>query len=176
MDRSPPDSSVHGFLQARILEWGAMPFSRGSSRPRDRTLVSHVSCIAGRFFTHWATWEALLKGYQAVVSQKNSRSLNKSQGRERGFAGIYCFVCHDFDESSYQPAQCVGLPKSTGGEEEALTQAGATSQGGQGWNPGIWSRKCFWAPGTLPILFKSNQVLEAAQGSPLLGPSPCMFV
>ena len=48
MDCSPPGSSVHGILQARILEWVAIPFSRGSSQPRDRT---HVSCIAGRFFT-----------------------------------------------------------------------------------------------------------------------------
>ena len=48
MDCSLPSSSVHGILQARILEWVASPFSRGSSWPRDRT---HVSCIAGRFFT-----------------------------------------------------------------------------------------------------------------------------
>ena len=47
MDDSPPGFSVHGILQARILEWTAIPFSRGSSQPRDRTWVS---CIAGRFF------------------------------------------------------------------------------------------------------------------------------
>ena len=47
-DCSPPGSSVHGILQARLLEWVAVPFSRGSSRPRDRTQVSR---IAGRFFT-----------------------------------------------------------------------------------------------------------------------------
>ena len=45
MDCSPPGSSVHGILQARILEWVAMPSSRGSSRPRDRTCVSYVSGI-----------------------------------------------------------------------------------------------------------------------------------
>ena len=39
VDCSPPGSSVHGILQARILEWGAIAFSRGSSRPRDRTQV-----------------------------------------------------------------------------------------------------------------------------------------
>ena len=48
LDCSPPDSSVHGILQARILEWVAISFSRGSSRPRDRTWVSY---IAGGFFT-----------------------------------------------------------------------------------------------------------------------------
>ena len=45
LDYSPPGSSVRGVLQARILEWVAMPFPRGSSQPRDRTCISHVSCI-----------------------------------------------------------------------------------------------------------------------------------
>ena len=51
MDRGacgPPGSSVHGILQARILEWVVMPSSRGSSKPRDQT---QVSSIGGRFFT-----------------------------------------------------------------------------------------------------------------------------
>ena len=47
-DCTPPDSFVHGILQARILEWVAISFSRGSSQPRDQALVS---CIAGEFFT-----------------------------------------------------------------------------------------------------------------------------
>ena len=51
MDCSPPGSFVHGILQARILEWVAMPFSRGSSPPKDGTQVSCVFCITGRFFT-----------------------------------------------------------------------------------------------------------------------------
>ena len=55
MGCSLPGSSVHGILQARILEWVAMPFSRGSSQCRDWTYVSHN---AGRFFTAWATREA----------------------------------------------------------------------------------------------------------------------
>ena len=55
MDCSPTDSSIHGIPQARILEWGAISFSRGSSRPRDRT---QVACIAGRRFNLWATREA----------------------------------------------------------------------------------------------------------------------
>ena len=50
----PVDYTVHGILQARILEWVAFPFPRGSSQPRDRTQVSH---IAGRFFTSWTTRE-----------------------------------------------------------------------------------------------------------------------
>ena len=47
--RDPMDYTVHGILQARILEWVAFPFSRGSSQPRDRTQFSH---IAGGFFTN----------------------------------------------------------------------------------------------------------------------------
>ena len=55
IDCSPPGSSVHGILQARILQWFAMPFSRGSSWSRN---CIWVSCIAGRFFTTWATSKA----------------------------------------------------------------------------------------------------------------------
>ena len=51
MDCSLPGSSVHGILQARILEWVATPFSRGSSWPRDQTHVFCYSCIASGFFT-----------------------------------------------------------------------------------------------------------------------------
>ena len=58
MDFSLPGSSVHGILQARILEWVAMPSSRGSSWPRDRTHVSMSPALAGEFFTTSATWEA----------------------------------------------------------------------------------------------------------------------
>ena len=45
IDRSPPGASVHGILQARILEWAALPSSRGSSQCRDRTCISYFSCI-----------------------------------------------------------------------------------------------------------------------------------
>ena len=54
MDCSLPGSSVHGISQARILEWVAVSFSRGSSRPRDQTLIS---CIGRWIYFHWATWE-----------------------------------------------------------------------------------------------------------------------
>ena len=74
--RQAPLSMV--ILQAGILEWTAMPSSRGSSQSRDRT---HVSCIAGRFFTVWATREALLYvslknqfvKYNSLVLKKNKR-------------------------------------------------------------------------------------------------------
>ena len=51
----PKDYTVHGILQARILEWVAFPFSKASSQPTDGI---QVSCISGRFFTSWATMEA----------------------------------------------------------------------------------------------------------------------
>ena len=57
MDCSLP-GSIHGIFQARILEWVAISFSRGSSRPRDRTQVSR---LVGRCFTIWATREISIK-------------------------------------------------------------------------------------------------------------------
>ena len=62
IDCSLSGSSVHGILQARILEWVAMPSSRGASQPRDQTHISYVSYIGG-FFTTSATWEAVLGPY-----------------------------------------------------------------------------------------------------------------
>ena len=52
MDRGPPGSSVQGILQARILEWVAMPSYRESSRPRDWTCISYISCI-GRWVLYY---------------------------------------------------------------------------------------------------------------------------
>ena len=52
LDCSLPGSSVHGILQVRTLEWVVIYSSRGSSRPRDQSHISCVSCIAGRFFTN----------------------------------------------------------------------------------------------------------------------------
>ena len=60
VDCSPPGSSVHVILRARKLIWVAIPFSRGSSPPRDWTWVS---CNAGRYFTVWGTRETQLVEY-----------------------------------------------------------------------------------------------------------------
>ena len=57
MDCSPPGSSVDGILQAGVLEWVAMPSSRGSSWPRDQTCSSCVSCINRWILYHWVTRE-----------------------------------------------------------------------------------------------------------------------
>ena len=61
VDGSPPESSVHGIFQTRILEWVAISFSRESSQLMDRTHVSFVSSIGKQILYHWATWEAFVK-------------------------------------------------------------------------------------------------------------------
>ena len=61
---SPMHYTVHGILQARILEWVGFLFSRGSSQPRDGTMVS---CIAGRLFTNWAIREAPKDKYSLIT-------------------------------------------------------------------------------------------------------------
>ena len=75
MDCSPPGSSVHGILQARILEWVANSSSRGSSWPRDWT---HISCIEGRFFTIWSTRE-----WASIPILRNSSCTLKAQQIDR---------------------------------------------------------------------------------------------
>ena len=67
MDCTPPGSSVHGILQARILEWIAISFCRRLSGPRDQT---QVSCTAGRCFSIWTTREAQLpiQSFSAILT------------------------------------------------------------------------------------------------------------
>ena len=60
MNCSPPGFSVHGVFQARILEWVAISSSRGSSKPRDQTCISFISCVGRWILYHCATWEALV--------------------------------------------------------------------------------------------------------------------
>ena len=60
VDGRPPGSSVHGILQARILEWVAEPSSRGSSWPRNPHLL-RLPALAGRFFTASTAWRAPTK-------------------------------------------------------------------------------------------------------------------
>ena len=82
MGCSLPDSSVHGLLQAKIVEWVAISFSRESSRPRDGTHVSCVSCISRQIyicvyiyiyiyiFYHRAIWAALIMEYYSAFKRK----------------------------------------------------------------------------------------------------------
>ena len=70
MDCSLPGSSVNGILQARILEWVANSFSRGSSWPRDQTVSLTPPALAGRFFTTSATWETSLLSRETLFFSK----------------------------------------------------------------------------------------------------------
>ena len=80
MDCSLPGSSVHGIFQARILEWVAISFSRGSFRPKDRTQVSR---IIGRRFIIWATREVHLQGYHNLGKEDRGPELVTGGGRKR---------------------------------------------------------------------------------------------
>ena len=96
MNCSLPGFSVHGILQARILEWVDIPFSRGSSPPRAWTLVSR---IVGRFFTVWVTRKALsiqgeIRNNHTVVPHKNLRLW--SCWATGSFSNVRCFQCTGF--------------------------------------------------------------------------------
>ena len=67
MDCSLPDSSDHGILQARLLEWVTMPSSRGSSQPRDWTCVSDIPCTSRQIPYHCATWETQASQYTSIT-------------------------------------------------------------------------------------------------------------
>ena len=80
MDCSLPGSSVHGILLARILEWVSIPSSRGSSWPRDLTLVSYVSWIGSQILYHWArTWVNIKMSFNlnSKVSSIQCHSLSR---------------------------------------------------------------------------------------------------
>ena len=89
MDWSPSGSSVHGILQARMLEWVAMPSSRGFSHPRDWT---QVSCVAGRFFTFWATREAHDKARQHVKKQRHHFTSKGLYSQSYGFSSSFAWM------------------------------------------------------------------------------------
>ena len=76
IDCSPAGSSVHGILQARMVEWVAISFSRGSSWPRDRT---QVSCIAGRLFTDWVMGEGQSNHYVQLTQGEGKLHLLKGR-------------------------------------------------------------------------------------------------
>ena len=74
-DCIPPVSSMHGILQATILEWVVISFPRGSSWLRDRTCVS---CIGKQILYHWATWEAPRKEHTQATLVQHRRGISNS--------------------------------------------------------------------------------------------------
>ena len=108
MDCSLPGSFVHGILQARILEWVAVPLSTGSSRPRDWTWVSHP---VSRFFTSWATREAFLGNLSLTSVVLKTRvechcSLMHTLGKHMG-----CFP-HWITKTTFIQGYCVPPEKA----------------------------------------------------------------
>ena len=86
MDCSPPGSSIHGILQARILEWVAMPSSTGSSQSRDCTWDSYVSCIGRRVLYH----QRHLEGPLTAMCASHSVVSNSLQPHGLWLAGLLC--------------------------------------------------------------------------------------
>ena len=83
MDCNAPGSSIHGILQARILECVAMPSSRGSSRPRDRTCVSYVSYVGKWFFTTSTICTSNYLGL-AILIWEDSHAILLREGKTKG--------------------------------------------------------------------------------------------
>ena len=108
MDSSLPDSSVVGIFQARILEWVAISFSRGSSRPKDQT---HVFYIGRQFLYHWATWEAL------IPTPQQHQRLQVSYIQDSGFLNIqFIFIMTYFEYQCKEQChedQCTHYPVLT---------------------------------------------------------------
>ena len=131
------DYTVHGILQARILEWVAFPFPTGSSQPRDRTQVSD---IAGGFFTSWATreaqiWQGQLKdlsyAYQNALRVFKSMICNKGSTRRESESR---WVVSDslWPHGLYIPWNSLG--RNTGVGSLSLLQGIVPTQGS---NPGF---------------------------------------
>ena len=100
----PMNHTVHGIFQARILEWVAFPFSRGSSQPKDQIRVSH---IASRLFTSWATKSLL------AVPETRVRSLGCEDPLEEGNGNPFQYSCleNPMDGGAWQTT-VHGVPKS----------------------------------------------------------------
>ena len=87
VDCSLPASSVHGILQTRILEWVAMPSSRGSSQPGIEPASLLSTALAGEFFTTSATWEALFnyKKLNFINGMNIAHEIERTMARRRKY-------------------------------------------------------------------------------------------
>ena len=143
MDCSPPGSPIHGILQARIMEWVAISFSRGSSRPRDWT---QVSCITGGCFTILATREGQSESHSVVSDSLWPHGLYSSwnsPGQNTG-VGSCSLLQGNLPNSGIEPrsptlqvnslpVEPQGEPKNTGvGKLSLLQQIFPTQESNQG--------------------------------------------
>ena len=129
MDCSLPGSSAHRILQARILEWVAMPSSRGSSLPRDQTRVSSGPCNAGRFFTTEPPGKPLIDPIQ------NKKFFTKS--RTAAFSNPFPSHCdnHQISHTFWKGRQALPL-----GEEDPLMKGMATHSSILAWRI-LWTEE-----------------------------------
>ena len=137
------DYTVHRILQARILEWVAFPFSQGPSQPRDQTHVSH---IASRFFTSWATREPQ---YTPWALSKTTEQSASNPWRLTGS------VYYQMNQTAYQ--------RNKESDKENLLWP-SSSQGDKSWNrkaeskvvPSKAQDQSFHAEGKLTKIAKSS--------------------
>ena len=105
MDYSLPGSSVHGILQARILEWVAISLSRGSSQSRTPTRISCISCMGRQILYHWATSEAshhIMEGLQAALGMPaHTWIISWMKYDAHGCVGRNCVSPQHGDEREY---------------------------------------------------------------------------
>ena len=113
MDCSPPGSFIHGISQARILEWAAISFSRGSSQPRDRT---PISCIDKQILYHWATGKAPLHRMRGKENAQVSPQRADAQASPRPappWCTPCCVVLSSVSEEAWKlaPPTLLGWPR-----------------------------------------------------------------
>ena len=112
---SSPGSSVHGILQARILEWILIFFSRGSSWPRDWTHISHVSCVGRRVLYHKCHRVCLAYYYCFIIKESETSHWKRGQnrvccGREAGDTWSFRVLSRLIDSPS---SWCIPQPQSS---------------------------------------------------------------
>ena len=126
MDCSPPGSSVHGILQARILEWVDLPSSRESSQPRDQTCIPYVPCTGRYILHHWChlvsltTVHLILKLYMPGGPDINTNTLlakRRQEEREgipwRSSGLTPCFHCRNAGDMGSIPGWGTNIPHVT---------------------------------------------------------------
>ena len=124
MDCSLPGSSVHGILQGRVLQWVAIPFSRGSSQPRDQT---QVSCTAGRFLPSEPPGKPLLILSKSIFAGKITVSL-LVLGQQRFKTIVFIPQIFTWVFLSFPTKGAILLRSEQKGRLEAMAKEGSTMQ------------------------------------------------
>jgi len=99
MDCSPPNPSRHGILQARILEWVGMPFSRGSSQSNDYTYISYISSIGRQVLYNWCH---LVSPISTITLNANGFNASPKRHRLTGWIQKHPYICY-LQETNFRP-------------------------------------------------------------------------